>query len=760
MAKSPKIGVDTNEAESKFVKLQLQIRQTSVELQKAEAAGDKLKFNKLKAELDELNDSLEMTQLKSLQLDDALAAQPGVIGQVGNAMKSYDATLKSFLANPIVAILAGIAAAFMAIREALTRTEEGQAKLTKITEGFTKILNGLFAILEPIANLFADLVIGLMENDKFMKGLTKTVGVLSGVFGSLFSVVKNVYELVANQLVNAFKTLVNVASGAGKVLKGVFTLDWDAIKEGAAQVTDGIKDSFTNTAKNLKNFAVNTVTDVVDSYNKASEAGEKAFTAGRKRLTEKEKKDKAERDKKNAEDAAKAKKAAQDLINANEQVQQSNDELAESQRKRSEEVIQALKDEQAYKDKEFARETKRINDLMALEKVGSVEYKALLAQKQDLEAKYNTDKSNRDAKRVEEEKKQAEEAKKLADETAKAIAVTDQQKYEKALADAETYYNDLITKNKGNAEAVAELEKAKEQVLLDIKNDYAKKANADRNALLEQELNNDATSFERKKEILAMQEAELLNQANLTEDAKLRIKRDFAQKNAEIDQQAFEAKQAITQAELDLAGQAGQVLQQIAGKNKGLAIAGIVVEQAAAIGKIIQNTAVANAKSVATFPITAGMPWVAINTASAALSIASSIAAGAKAISQIKSSDSGGGASAGAGAGAAAGSKFAKGGLLSGPSHAEGGIKSSYGELEGGEFVINKRSTKSFMPLLNAINSVGNRKYATGGMTPSLNDLQAMMASQAAPVVKTYVVASDVTDAVQAEHKISQMARL
>jgi hypothetical protein len=90
---------------------------------------------------------------------------------------------------------------------------------------------------------------------------------------------------------------------------------------------------------------------------------------------------------------------------------------------------------------------------------------------------------------------------------------------------------------------------------------------------------------------------------------------------------------------MDLAGQFGSLLQQIAGKNKKIAIAGIIIEQAASIGKIIANTAVANAKAVAAFPITAGQPWVTINTISAALGIASSVAGAAKAIQQINSSD-------------------------------------------------------------------------------------------------------------------------
>ena len=59
------------------------------------------------------------------------------------------------------------------------------------------------------------------------------------------------------------------------------------------------------------------------------------------------------------------------------------------------------------------------------------------------------------------------------------------------------------------------------------------------------------------------------------------------------------------------------------------------------IGKIVVNTGIANAKAVAASPLTLGMPWVAINSISGALGIAGAVAAGAKAIQQINSSDSG-----------------------------------------------------------------------------------------------------------------------
>lgn len=71
-------------------------------------------------------------------------------------------------------------------------------------------------------------------------------------------------------------------------------------------------------------------------------------------------------------------------------------------------------------------------------------------------------------------------------------------------------------------------------------------------------------------------------------------------------------------------------------------------------------------------------------------------------------------------------SKFADGGLLSGPSHAQGGIPigNTGIEVEGNEYIINKRSTKKYLPLLQAINEEGalhktraNQigKYADGG---------------------------------------------
>ncbi len=97
----------------------------------------------------------------------------------------------------------------------------------------------------------------------------------------------------------------------------------------------------------------------------------------------------------------------------------------------------------------------------------------------------------------------------------------------------------------------------------------------------------------------------------------------------------------------------GKKLEKV---GKALAIADVVRTAQKSISSTISSTGEANAKATAASPLTAGMPFVAINTAKAALSIGSTIASASKSISSIKGnsksvggsapSDSGGGGAA------------------------------------------------------------------------------------------------------------------
>ena len=683
------LGAGAESSGEKFKSLRAQIRETTVQLQALADQGQQgsAEFQRLRTRLDELNDAQERVNFQAGQFDDQLSALPGPIGAIGNGIRSFNEGLNKFslgfkVALGAVTLIVGAIAAF---RESLSRTEEGQKKLNQISEAFTKILNGLFAIIEPIAMAFADLLAGLLSNEKVLKGLATTVGVVSAAFSGLFQVVKAIGSFIIGTLVNNFKTLIGVAANAGKVIKGVFTFDLDLIKEGLDGVKNTVVEGTKTAVSNVKELANGLTTGVKDAVVSGFDSAQKSFKEGSKRLTEEEKKAAEEAKKKREEEAKKRAEAAK--------------KAAEEEKKRSEERKKALEEAgkletEAYlatldaRDKEiFQRGQKLTEDLVKIEaarraRIGEELKKggkaivteadidkaikenapaALAAiqqfnqQRTALQEAYRIDVDNINKKYDDEETKKNEE--KLAKE--KELI---QKQREDALLGLDNRFSQLLATSAGKYDELIAVVDEKERLLLSnteltenervrIQQEAAaeradiRARELDDNLLgIENELNNVATSFDRRRELIAQKEAELLQQEGLTENQRTQIRQQAADERMAIDMAELEARQQMQNAYTDLIGQFGGLLQQIAGKNKKLAIAGVIIEQAAAIAKIIQNTAIANAKSVAAFPITGGMPWVAINTATAALSIAATIAAGVKSIQQINQADSGGAA--------------------------------------------------------------------------------------------------------------------
>lgn len=125
---------------------------------------------------------------------------------------------------------------------------------------------------------------------------------------------------------------------------------------------------------------------------------------------------------------------------------------------------------------------------------------------------------------------------------------------------------------------------------------------------------------------------------------------DEANKKAISDAQAVaDAKNAIQNAQLDIASKGIAMLQGLGIKNKAIQKGLVIAENVAGIAKIIINTMAANSKAALESPLTGGMPFVAMNTISAGIGVASSIAATVKALSAL-----GGGGDASGGAGGAA----------------------------------------------------------------------------------------------------------
>jgi hypothetical protein len=246
----------------------------------------------------------------------------------------------------------------------------------------------------------------------------------------------------------------------------------------------------------------------------------------------------------------------------------------------------------------------------------------------------------------------------------------------------------------------------------------------------------------------------------------LTIQKDYGKSTVEIDEQIKKTKEQIAEEEkkielsklelkayttdktIEIASQAGNLLQEIAGKSKAVAIGGVVIEKAASIAGIISSTQKANAgflaspASVATLGAAAVGP-VTANNISAGIGIASIIVQAAKSISEINAAKAteGGGTEVGK----PAPSKFATGGLVTGMGTSTS--DSIMARLSNGESVINAKSTAMFGNLLSNINQAG------GGVAFGNQN-------NANPIFKTYVVASEMTSQIEANLKLKQIARL
>jgi hypothetical protein len=245
-------------------------------------------------------------------------------------------------------------------------------------------------------------------------------------------------------------------------------------------------------------------------------------------------------------------------------------------------------------------------------------------------------------------------------------------------------------------------------------------------------------------------------------------------KNRELQREIakIDAEANIQNARIGIAYQVAGILGQLAGENKSMQKAALIAEKAVGIADVIVNTKVANAKSVAISPKTLGQPWVTINNISGALGIASIIAAAAQGLAQINAAGQEGKKSGG-GSAPNLGRNYAQGGLLDGPRHSQGGIDTPYGELEGGEFVVNRESTKRYLPLLQDLNSNRNTRFTDSLLSRNpliterfdytskiLSDLDSRIPQSKQAITKTYIVESELTSMQQRQARLKDLSTL
>lgn len=82
------------------------------------------------------------------------------IKMAGQAVASFGKQLLALLANPIVAVIAAIAAAFMALKEGISSSEENTRTLQRVLAPFKRVLEGVLNVLQQVAGWILNAVEG------------------------------------------------------------------------------------------------------------------------------------------------------------------------------------------------------------------------------------------------------------------------------------------------------------------------------------------------------------------------------------------------------------------------------------------------------------------------------------------------------------------------------------------------------------------------------------------------------------------------
>jgi hypothetical protein len=696
------------------------LKELKKQLKQAAAGSDD--FKRLTGEIDDLEDKLQGAKKGSADWIDTLASAGGPLGMVGqgiNSMKvafgSFNTALKASVIGILVAAIGGMIAAF-------SKSEVAMKKLQPIFIAFEKILGGIFRALEPVLDAFVEMAMEALPY------VTKGIGIFYSALVGLFTYIKE------------------AGTGVAKVWKGIFTLDYDTVKEGVMQVAN--------------------------SFSKAADAGVKAykrFEMGSNELTKTEKENEEERKKAADEARAKREKAAADELakrkadlDAKIQLETdkentSQDKLRALLQKRFEAEIQGQKLTDAQKQVLRDANQKKIEE--ALKADADARQKDFDDRKTKLleQGKLELDQLNADlAAKKSIYGETSAEARKVQDDI--FVAQQEQLQKEKDLfATKKSLTAEELTRiqsiaieeqNLTTAKQVENQKRITEDTAAYVKAAEAKKAADD--AAYTAKMEAAAGDFELQQEILnakieqdRLYYESLLANENLTAEQRKAIQ-DAQTANAEanaaaqisIEEKKFQAQQSL----LGATANAITALADIVGKNtvagKALAVAASLINTYAAIAGQL--------RAFSGLPI----PGYAIVQAVATGLVGFKAVADIVKVQVPNGGGGGGGSTAAVNNGPSVGKPkgLATGGMVFGPG--TGTSDSIPALLSNGESVINAASTSMFRPLLSTINQVGGgAKFASGGVAESTtNPLSSMDLSQfvnQAPV-KTYVVAQDI----------------
>jgi hypothetical protein len=758
MASKKKIEVDVDIEVNSEPSLK-QLRELKKQLK--ETAAGSAEFNKLVAQIRDVEDALEESKVGAEDWAGSLEKAGGPLGLLGKGIRQAEITFSSFNTALKASVIGLVVAAIGGLVAAFSQSEAAQKKLQPIFIAFEKILGGIFRAMEPLLDIFIELAMTALPY------VTKGIGMFySGLFG-LFTFIKNVGQGVIN------------------ILKGIFTLDFEQAQVGFDQLKNSVSDAagaaqeaykrFTDGTKELtktekeeiekRNAAKKTEQDEQDKRNKeALEKQKKNLDAQiqlevNKDNTSKENLKKLLDERMNLEMRSQTMTEAEKELLRQEYAKKLDDAIKEDETKRQE-----------TEKKKLERRSRELDALIQLEiektNTSTSELQTLLDQRMNIElqnvelteaeknvirAKYA--KQLADAIKTDEDKRKKDRQDQLLNELS---LVSDD--FEKQIQLYEQFQQEVRNSDQLNAaEKLKVIEDTNKKILELQQQRFQQQRLQDEIDSQEGEITQ--IDLLQKEKARLDQEAlyyqDLHNKKKITDTQYLQFVKQNNQAQQNVDKALLDAKMANFQAVSGLLSATASLVGEQTKAGKALAIASATIDTYVSANKVLADPT--------------PMPTV-LRFALAAAAIVRGLVS-VKKIVDTKLPVSGGGTAGQPGGQPSnqppgiinvSAKKMATGGFVSGPGTSTS--DSIPALLSDGEFVVNARSTQLFKPLLTAINDAGALpQFAVGGMVKGQNQPQQDNSSRIAEVIqqtfqnqpiRTFVTATDISNQQQFDRVI------
>lgn len=163
-----------------------------------------------------------------------LTMAPKIVGAIKNIGSAFSALGGFLAANPIVLIIAGIAALVVAL-----------VVLYHKSETFRNFVNGAVAAIKGV-------VLGVINGIK--AGITGFVSAVSSAWNSLKSATTSAWNAVKNAILSVWNGIKSTVTGAVSAVRSTITGVWNGIKSTTSNVWNGIKNAVGNAINGAKGF--------------------------------------------------------------------------------------------------------------------------------------------------------------------------------------------------------------------------------------------------------------------------------------------------------------------------------------------------------------------------------------------------------------------------------------------------------------------------------------------------------------------------